>query len=231
MKAQGKGADTEEIMDTLVDFIDGLVTNTIEDTLELVDEDNKHIGKAQEHYEKAFEKLDDGDYDKAIKEFKKAYKETMKARGEWVPDPFIEMLEEALDEISDMHTEDLLPKALEHLEKAEDELNKALTEADKDNMDNALDMIESAIKELENAMKEDEEADTTLIIDSQMEGVEDTIDLKITDAESVAGAENNDILKAWEKFNEAGKKSEAGDHKKAIDLFKEAVKSAEKALT
>ena len=106
----------------------------------------------------------------------------------------------------------------------------ALTEADKDNMDKALDNIEKAIKELEHAMKDDDRADTTLIIDSLMEGVEDSIYLKITDAESVAGTENKDIIKAWEKFDEAVTKSEADDHKKAIDLFKEAVKSAENAL-
>ena len=46
--------------------------------------DNLHVVKAQEHYDtaKALGNLADGKYDAAIKEFKKAYKQAMKALGE-----------------------------------------------------------------------------------------------------------------------------------------------------
>ena len=228
MKAQDKGADTQDVIDNLVSLVKSLVDRALENAIEFAGEDNDHVVKAQEHYDKALEKLEDGEYDKAISEFKKAYKEAMKARGEWVPEAFTGMLEERIAEVQEIQTDEISPKALDHLEKAEDELNKALTEADNDNLDKALDKIKKAIKELERAMKEG--ADTTTIIESLLENIEDTVYQKITDAESVAGAEDKDIVKAWEKFYAALSKLEEGDYDKAIGLFKEAVKNAEKAL-
>jgi len=82
MKAQKKGAGTQSVIDDLVALVQGITEEAIEDAIETVGADNLHVVKAQEHYDKAFEKLADGKYDAAIKEFKKAYKEAMKALGE-----------------------------------------------------------------------------------------------------------------------------------------------------
>ncbi len=231
MKAQDKGADTQDVIDELIDLVQDIVDKALADAIGMVGENNKHIQKAQKHYDKALDDLEDEKYDKATKEFKKVYKEAMKARGEWVPDPFIDMLEEAIDEVSDLQTEDLSTKALGHLAKAEAELDKALIEADKDEIDKALDKLKKAIKELKKAMEEDEDADTTLIIDSLLENIEDTVYQKIIDAESVAGTDNKDIKMAWKNFNKALTKSEAGDYDKAVGLFKDAVKSGKKAIS
>jgi len=44
--------------------------------------DNLHVVKAQEHYDTALGNLADEKYDAAIKKFKNAYREAMKALGE-----------------------------------------------------------------------------------------------------------------------------------------------------
>jgi tetratricopeptide (TPR) repeat protein len=109
-------------------------------------------------------------------------------------------------------------------------LDKIITSYD--NLGKSLDHIKKAIDELEKAMDEDENATTTDIIDSLMENIEDTVYEKITDAEIQAGAGNSDVVKAWEKFDAALAilDEDEIDYKKAVDLFKEAVKKAEKAF-
>ena len=42
---------------------------------------NRHVVKAQKHYDKALGNLADGKYDAAVKKFKSAYREAMKALG------------------------------------------------------------------------------------------------------------------------------------------------------
>lgn len=228
MKAQEKGADTQHVIDNLVALVKAIVHLALEDAVEMVGVDHKHVVKAQKYYDKALDKLSEGKYDKAIKEFKKAYKEAMKAREDWVPEPFPDMLEERIAEVQKLQTEDISPKALGHLENAEMALDEALVEANDDKLDMALDKVKKAIEELETAM--DEGADTTDIIESLVENTEDTVHEKIKDAEYIASADNKDVVKAWEKFDEAVAKSDEGDYDKAIDLFKGAAKKAEDAL-
>ena len=50
------------------------------------------------------------------------------------------------------------------------------------------------------------------------------------DAETLMGADNKDVVKAWKEFNSALEKLEKGDYDKAVDKFKKAVENAEKAL-
>jgi tetratricopeptide (TPR) repeat protein len=109
-------------------------------------------------------------------------------------------------------------------------LDKIITSHD--NLEKSLDRINKAIDELEKAMDEDDNANTTDIIDSLLENIEDTVYDKIVDAESVAGAENSNVVKAWENFDAALALLDEDeiDYKKAVDLFKEAVKKAQKAL-
>jgi len=60
---------------------EGIADEAIDDAFDALypDIDNHHLVKAQEHFVKAGEKWDEEEYDKAIKEFKKAYTEAMKA--------------------------------------------------------------------------------------------------------------------------------------------------------
>ena len=85
MKAQKDGADTldvQDVIDDLVALAQEIAYEAIEDAIAEVEPDNRHVVKAQEHYDKALGNWEDGKYDRAIKEFKKAYKEAMKALGE-----------------------------------------------------------------------------------------------------------------------------------------------------
>jgi len=82
MKAQKEGANTQDVIDQLVELVQGIAGEAIKDAIEVAGEDNPHVIKAQKHYDKAFGNLADGKYDRAIKEFKKAYREAMKALGE-----------------------------------------------------------------------------------------------------------------------------------------------------
>jgi len=79
MDAQDEGADTQDAIYALVSLVTGLVDSALEDAIEMAGADNDHVMKAQEHYNEALEILAAGDYDKAIKEFERAYKEAMKA--------------------------------------------------------------------------------------------------------------------------------------------------------
>lgn len=228
-KAQDKGADTQDFINDLVDFVLCSVYRALDEAYTMVGPDNHHVIKAQEHYNKALGELADGiKYDKAIKELRKAYKEAMKARGEWVPEAFEDELEEIKAEIQDMQGDDLSSKALTHMENAEAELTKALEEAYDDQLDKALDKIKKVINELDKAM--DEGADTAFLIELILESTEDTLYQKITDAELIAGAQNKDIVKARENFDSALAYLEDDDYNKAIDSFKTAVKNAENAM-
>ncbi len=84
MKAQEKGADTQGVIDDLVDLVKGITR----DAIAAVEPDNLNSVKAQEHYVKALDERDKaldeklaGKYDRAIKKFKNAYREAMKALG------------------------------------------------------------------------------------------------------------------------------------------------------
>ncbi len=83
MKAQKEGANTQGVIDELVALVQGIAEEAIEDAIDTVGADNlHHVVKAQEHYDKACDEKLAGKYDRAIKEFKKAYREAMKALGE-----------------------------------------------------------------------------------------------------------------------------------------------------
>ena len=210
-------------------MVRAIVDDALEDAIEMAGADNHHVLKAQQHYNKALDKIAEGKYDKAIKELKKAYKEAMKARGEWVPGSFIAGLEASILEVQDLQTGEITPEALSRLEKAEDKLNESIQEATNDNFDKALDKIKQAVKELEKAMDEGVD-DAITVIESLLENIEDTVFQKITDAESIVGTDNNHIIQAWNKFNEAMEKWDEGDCKKAVDKFKDAAKKAKQAL-
>ena len=78
-KAQKKGgAATQEIIDDLIDLVEGIVDKAIEEA-ELACEDDKHIQKAHKHYDKALDELAKEKYHKAIKEFRRSYKDANKA--------------------------------------------------------------------------------------------------------------------------------------------------------
>jgi len=84
MKAQKDGADADDVQDVIDDLValaEGIAEEAIYYAVNTVGADNRHVVKAWEHFDKALGNKLDGKYDKAIKEFKKAYTEAMKALG------------------------------------------------------------------------------------------------------------------------------------------------------
>ena len=79
MKAQKDGADVQSIIDELVDLVKDIVDNSMSETIDMIGDDNKHITKAMEKYNKALQKLAEGKYDHYVKHLGEAYKEIMKA--------------------------------------------------------------------------------------------------------------------------------------------------------
>jgi len=231
MKAQDKGEDTQAIIDDFVELelVRAIVDDALEDAIERVGADNSHVVKAQQHYNKYLDKITEGKYDKAVKELKTAYKEAMKARGEWVPGSFIAGLEASILEVQDLQTGEITPEALSRLENAEDKLNESIQAVVDDKFDMALDKIKQAVKELEKAIDEGVD-DAITVIESLLKNIEDTVYQKITDAESIVGSNNRHIIEAWDKFDDAIVKWDEGDYDKAINTFKEAAKKAKQAI-
>ena len=228
MDAQKEDVDTQKVIDNLVELVQGMEDTAMEDAITRVGEDNNHIRDAQKDYESALEKLEDGKYDKAIKEFKKAFEDLMKARSEWVPEPYIDKLEYRLAEIQNLMLDEISKKAREYLEKAEDNVEDVIEKANNGNLEKSLDKLEDVIKNLEDANKEGVE--TTEITESLIEKIEDAVYKKIADAEVVRGSENKDIEKAWDNYDDALKELDKGNYKKAVKEFRKAVDNVEDAL-
>ena len=81
MKAQSEGADTQEVIDDILAFLEDLARLAIEDAAEAVGADDERVVKAQEYFDLAMAYIASGEYDKAVDELRKAYEEAMKALG------------------------------------------------------------------------------------------------------------------------------------------------------
>ncbi len=229
MDAQDDGADTHEVIDAIVDLVQGIVDQSMDNTIEMIGEDDKNVIKAQEKYDKALELLEDGKFDKAINQFEKAYKQIMKAHSKYVPAGYMDDLEERLVAIQTLKEGDISSKALKSLNKAEDKLEDAIEKASEGNLEKSLDKLEDAIGHLEDA--EELGVETTDLIESIMEHIQYAVYEKIADAESVLmDANDKDIEKAWEFYNEALDLWAEGKYENAINKFERAVDKAEDAL-
>ena len=228
MNAQDKGADTQAIIDDLVELVKTIVDKALEDAIEIVGSDHSHVVKAQQHYSKALDKIAEEKYDKAINKFQKAYEKAMKARGEWVPASFIVSIENDILNVQIMQTGNISSKALALLVDAEEKLNESLAEANNDEFKKALTKTKQAVKKLEKALNED--VNTTPIIESLMLNIKDAVHQKITDTEYIVGTDNSHIIKAWDKFNVAVTKWNEGKYEKAIDRFIDAAEKVKDAL-
>ena len=99
MIAETKGAEVQEAIDILVALVQGFADDGIEDAIAMVGEDNEYVLRALEKYNIALQKLSNEKYDKAVKYFRLAFKNAMKARVRWVPESF---LDDLLDRIADI---------------------------------------------------------------------------------------------------------------------------------
>ncbi|GAF79507.1 unnamed protein product, partial [marine sediment metagenome] len=77
-KAQDDGADTQETIEDILDFLIDLVELTIDDAIEYAGEDDHNVEKAQEYYDNAMVMINEENFEDAVAELKKAYSEAMK---------------------------------------------------------------------------------------------------------------------------------------------------------
>jgi hypothetical protein len=81
MKTQDDGADTQEIIDRILDFLVDLVSHAIQDAIDYAGVDDNNVQRAQESFDAALALIAIGEYDKAVAEMGKAHDDAMKAMG------------------------------------------------------------------------------------------------------------------------------------------------------
>lgn len=224
------GAEVQEAIDILVALVRGLADDAIEDAIEMVGEDNEFVLRALEKYDIALQKLSNEKYDKAVKYFKLAFKNAMKARVRWIPESF---LDDLLDRIADIQElkegEEISSCALDCLNSAENKILVAITRANNSAFALSFYKLGKAICFLLEA--QDYGVDTTFLIDSIMSNINDMVYLKISDAESVlVGADSGLIETAWIKYNNAQNAWENGNYFTAIERYILALEKAEDAI-
>jgi len=229
MYAQDLGADTQEIIDSLINLVQGIVDQALEDAINMVGEDNYHIIVAQEKYNLALQKLANGKYDKAVRYFKRAYKNAMKARCEWIPESYLDDLLDRLAEIQELKTGDISDDAMAILNNAESKLIIAIEKANASNLKGSFYRLEDVIYFLLEA--EGYGVNTSDIIESIVNNIKDVVYLKIVDAESaLMNAISNPIENAWNHYNEAQELWNEGNYGNAINHYVIAIEKVKDAL-
>jgi len=229
MNARKKNASTYEVIDELMYMTRCIIYRALIDVESMVGEDNEHIEEAWAEYEEAFEELEDGKYDKFIFSLSKAFDEIMKARTNWIPEDYVEDLEDSLDDIGDLIESEPPKKALKNLENAEEKIEDAIQYAEEGEMEASLEKLDDVIQHLQNAYNNG--ADTDDIIDDLLENIKEAVKLKIEDAEKVRGTDDTNVKKAWEYYDSAIEEWDDEEFTKAVKDFKLAVQKAELALT
>jgi hypothetical protein len=79
MEAEDRGADCGMIIQNVYGLARTIADIAIEDAIEVAGEEDAHVLKAQEHYSSSVEMQENGMYEKAVKELRKAYREAIKA--------------------------------------------------------------------------------------------------------------------------------------------------------
>ena len=227
--AQEFGAETQEIIDALIELVQFMADKAINEATEMVGADNKFVIRAQEHYSTALVKLSNGKYHKAVKFFKRAYKNAMKARCQWIDEGYIDDLVDHLDDIRDLILSTTDPDALNALYNAETKMLIAIEKANNTLLEASFYRLEKVINFLFEA--EDYGVETLPIICLIMESIDDVVYLKIVDAENTLfGIPNDDIEKAWIKYYKAKELWEEMLYHKAIDKYVRAIELVIEAL-
>ncbi len=230
MCAEINGADVQEPIDILVSLVQGFADDGIEDAIEMVGEDNEFVIRALEKYDIALQKLSNEKYDKAVKYFRLAFKNAMKARVKWIPESFIDDLMDRIADIQELKEgEEISSCALDCLNSAENKIYAAITKANNSAFALSFYKLSDAICFLLEA--QDYGVETNFLINSIMSNINDMVYLKISDAESVlVGADSGLIETAWTKYYNAQNAWENGNYFTAIERYILALEKAEDAL-
>jgi parallel beta-helix repeat protein len=230
MCAEINGADVQEPIDILVSLVQGFADDGIEDAIEMVGEDNEFVIRALEKYDIALQKLSNEKYDKAVKYFRLAFKNAMKARVKWIPESFLDDLMDRIADIQELKEgEEISSCALDCLNSAENKIYAAITKANNSAFALSFYKLSDAICFLLEA--QDYGVDTNFLINSIMSNINDMVYLKISDAESVlVGADSGLIETAWTKYYNAQDAWENGNYFTAIERYILALEKAEDAL-
>lgn len=231
---QQSSAETEEIVNVLYSSVKDFSKCNLLYSQSLVEFNNSHVQKSWQHYYKAIEFMNNDDsneekYEDAIERFKQAYKGSLKAKGEWVPESYVENVQEALNGIQILMDSTTGKKALKELEKSKDELNKALEKvnsSENDRLEKSFDNIKKAIGHLEKAEKEG--VSTIEIRCWLMITVKDVID---TIVKSQSLVKNTYFEKAKEEYDNALEYMRDYEFDNALQYFKTVIQHIKKAIT
>lgn len=231
---QQSSAETGDIVSILYNSVKDFTKCNILYSQSLVDFNNSYVQKSWEHYYKAIEFLDNDEsteekYEDAIEQFKQAYKKSLKAKGEWIPENYVENIQKALNDVQALIDDTTNKKVLNELKKSKDELNKALEKvnsSENDRLEKSFDNTKKAIDHLEKS--EEEGASTFEIRCWLMITVKDAIDNIVKNQLLV---KNTHFEKAKEEYDNALEYMRDYEFDKSIQHFKTTLQHIKNAIT
>jgi parallel beta-helix repeat protein len=152
MEAEEAGATTQEIIDSLILLTQYIVEFVMEETIDLVNEDNKFLLRAIDDYETALLMIELENFDDAVMFFKNSLRNLMKARTKLIDESFVSDLYDRLYEIQELMTESISSDVLNCLEQSEQRLLLAIDLANKTLIGSSLTKIIEAVNNLLDAV-------------------------------------------------------------------------------
>jgi PKD repeat protein len=186
--------------------------------------DSIHVIDAWALFSNAQERILAGDFENGMEQYKNAYMEAARAKGEWVPEDYTNALLQAIDDIDLLLTGPYSASALNKLQLARDELILALDNTDYGLMQDSFVNVKSAVTHLQVA--ESMGVPTNDIMSDLTNAIGDATEMLISETETHVGMEVNDIKQAWSKFYLGKSFSVMGQYIQAIDKFDGAYKHA-----
>lgn len=229
MEAGDLGANTQEIVDSIIFLVQYIVEDAMEKTIDIVGEDNKFIIRALEDYDMALLMIEMEDYGDAVKFFKDSLRNIMKARCKLITESFVSDLINRVNEIQELMTDSIPPQALNSLEQAEHMVLLAIEQANASLLESSLYKLKEAVSHLLDA--QDYDISTSDIIEAIMNNIDDVVYLKIVEAESLLMGESNRHLdKAWTYYNKARDLWNDDNYLSAINYFAKVLGKVNDAL-
>ncbi|GAG66746.1 unnamed protein product, partial [marine sediment metagenome] len=155
MEAGDLGANTQEIVDSIIFLTQYIVEDAMEKTVDIVGEDNKFIIRALDDYDIALMNIEMENYGDAIKFFKYSLRNIMKARCKLITETFVSDLLDRVNEIQELMTDTIPPLALNSLKQAEHMLLVAIEQANASLLESSLYKLKEAVSHLLDAQDYD----------------------------------------------------------------------------
>lgn len=231
-EAVDKGLDsswTQEAIKVIMFLLRYLVNENFQETLDIVNEENKFVVRAEADYNTALQMIDMEKYGEAVKFLKFTYQNLMKVKGESIVECFIDDLQYQIEQIQDLQTTGIPNEVLNYLNQAESKLLLAIDKANNSMLAQSLIQLKDAVRNLLDA--EELGIGTIDIVNSILENADDVAYLKIQEAESfLMGISNRHIDKAWINYYKAIDYWNAGKYDFALGYYAKAIEKVNDAL-